>query len=259
MEWLERDGVRLAYERHAPDRPGPAVLLTHGYGASRRMWDLNIPALAAHGPTVAWDMRGHGDSDAPDDPAVYSHELTLEDMHALLDGVDAQKAVLIGMSLGGYLSLGFHLRWPERVAGLVLVDTGPGFRRPEAREGWNAWARDRADRLEADGLDALPGGSEQRRVQHVNGAQGLAHAARGMLVQHDSAVFDSLSQIAVPTLVVVGSEDTQFLAAADVMEASIPGARKVVLSGAGHAANLDAPEEFNAAVGDFLATVSPSA
>lgn len=258
MEWLERDGVRLAYERHAPDRPGTAVLLTHGYGASRRMWDLNIPALAPLGPTVAWDMRGHGDSDAPDDPALYSHELTLEDMHALLDGVGAQTAVLIGMSLGGFLSLGFRLRWPERVTGLVLVDTGPGFRRPEAREGWNTWARDRADRLESAGLAALPGGSEQRHTWHVHGAQGLAHAARGMLVQHDSSVFDALDQISVPTLVVVGAEDTQFLVAADVMVQRIPGARKVVLSGAGHAANMDAPEEFNAAVGEFLATLPPA-
>jgi pimeloyl-ACP methyl ester carboxylesterase len=76
-----------------------------------------------------------------------------------------------------------------------------------------------------------------------------------MLVQQDSAVFESLTQIAVPTLVVVGSEDAQFLAAADVMEERIPGARKVVLPRAGHAANIDAPEEFNSAVGDFLTTV----
>jgi pimeloyl-ACP methyl ester carboxylesterase len=256
MNWLERDGVRLAYELHSQDGPGEPVLLTHGYGASRRMWDLNLPALAAHGrPTVAWDMRGHGESDAPDDPALYTHELTLDDMEALLDAVGAPTAVLIGMSLGGFLSLALNLRRPERVAGLVLVDTGPGFRSPEARERWNAWARDRADKLEADGIDALPAGSEQRRAGHIHGAQGLAHAARGMLVQEDSAVFESLTQIAVPTLVVVGSEDAQFLAAADVMEERIPGARKVVLPRAGHAANIDAPQEFNSTVVDFLATV----
>lgn len=257
MAWLNRDGVRLAYELHGQDGPGLPVLLTHGYGASRRMWDPNIPALAPLGPTLGWDMRGHGESDAPDDPALYSHELTLEDMEALLDAIGAQAAVLVGMSLGGYLSLGFHLRRSERVAALVLVDTGPGFRSREARERWNAWARDRADRLDAAGLDALPGGSEQRHGWHVHGPRGLAHAARGMLVQHDAAVFDALSEITVPTLVVVGSEDAQFLAAADVMEGRIPGARKAVLSGAGHAANMDAPEEFNAAVADFLATLGP--
>jgi pimeloyl-ACP methyl ester carboxylesterase len=255
LDWLDRDGVRLAYEFRAGEEPGQSIVLTHGYGASRRMWDQNLPALTPRGSTVVWDMRGHGDSDAPDDPALYSHELTLGDLEALLDAVGAQTAVLIGMSLGGFLSLGFHLRRAERVAGLVLVDTGPGFRSPEARERWNAWARDRADRLEADGMDALPGGGEQRGAWHVHGPQGLAHAARGMLVQRDATVFESLHRITVPTLVVVGSEDTQFLAAADVMADRIPGARKVVLPGAGHAANLDAPEAFNTAVGQFLTTL----
>lgn len=252
MDWLERDGVKLAYEVHGQDRPGTPLLLTHGYGASRRMWDLNIPALAPLGPTVAWDMRGHGDSGAPDDPSLYSHELTLEDMEALLAAIGADTAVLIGMSLGGYLSLGFRLRRPERVTGLVLVDTGPGFRRPEARESWNAWARDRAARLDAAGLEALPGGPEQLRARHVNGARGLAHAARGMLVQHDARVFEALSDVRVPTLIVVGADDKPFRAAADAMERRIPGARKVVLAGAGHAANMDAADRFNAAVSEFL-------
>lgn len=252
MAWLERDGVRLAYELHGEDRPGRSVLLTHGYGADRRMWDQNIPVLAPLGPTVAWDMRGHGESDAPDDPALYSHELTLGDMEALLDAIGAETAVLVGMSLGGFLSLGLQLRCPERVAGLVLVDTGPGFKSSDARERWNVWARDRADRLETNGLDALPGGTEQSHARHVHGAQGLAHAARGMLAQRDSGVFDALGEIAVPTLVVVGSEDTQFLAAADVMATRLPRARKVVLPGAGHAANMDVPAEFNAAVAAFV-------
>jgi pimeloyl-ACP methyl ester carboxylesterase len=252
MERLDRDGVFLAYEIHDAEGSGLPVLLTHGYGASRRMWDPNRAATSPH-PTITWDMRGHGESDAPDDPSLYSHELTMDDIAALLDVAGAERAVLIGMSLGGFMSLGFRLRSPQRVAALVLVDTGPGFRRPEAREGWNAWARDRADQLERDGLDALPGGREQRGVDHVHGAEGLAHAARGMLAQQDEAVFESLGEVSVPTLVVVGAEDQQFLAAADVMEARIPDARKVVLPGAGHAANVDAPEEFNAAVAEFLA------
>jgi pimeloyl-ACP methyl ester carboxylesterase len=255
MPWLDRDGVRLAYELGGQNGHGIPVLLTHGYGASRRMWEPNMAALSARRPTLAWDMRGHGESDAPQDPSLYSHELALGDMEALLDVLGPGPAVLIGMSLGGFLSLGLHLRAPERVVGLVLVDTGPGFRRPEARERWNDWARGRADTLEARGLAAVPGGREQDPGQHLHGAQGLAHAARGILVQQDAAVFDSLPRIAVPTLVIVGAEDEQFLAAADVMARRIPGARKLVLAGAGHAANLDAPAEFNAAVAEFLTGV----
>lgn len=252
MQWLDRDGVRLAHETFGSGEPGVPVLLTHGYGASRRMWDPNLEAIASGHPTITWDMRGHGESDAPEDPSLYSHEHTMDDLAALLDAADAERAVLIGMSLGGFMSLGFRLRHPERVAALVLVDTGPGFRSPESRERWNAWARQRADELERRGVEALPAGREQRTANHVHGARGLAHAARGMLVQQDAAVFESLADVAVPTLVVVGAQDDQFLAAADVMEARIPDARKVVLEGAGHAANLDAPEEFNAAVAGFL-------
>jgi pimeloyl-ACP methyl ester carboxylesterase len=252
MASLERDGVHLGYEVHGRPGPGTPLLLTHGYGASRHMWDPNVTALTPDRAAITWDMRGHGESDAPEDPSLYSPDHTLADMAALLDAADAPRAVLVGMSLGGFMSLLFRQRFPERVTALVLVDTGPGFRRAAAREHWNAWATQRADELEEDGLDALPAGREQRQARHVHGARGLAHAARGMLVQHDSAVFDSLTEIDVPTLVVVGSEDEQFLAAADLMEARIPGSRRVTLAGAGHAANLDAPEDFNAAVGEFL-------
>ena len=154
---------------------------------------------------------------------------------------------------GGYLSLAFRARFPERVAALVLVDTGPGFRDPSARERWNSWANDLADRLERDGLDALPRGHEQAAEQHVHGAAGLAHAARGMLTQQDSSVFESLGDVAVPdahhrrlrghAVPGRGRGDE---------ERRIAGARRVVVAGAGHAANLDAPVEFNAAVSEFM-------
>ena len=251
MAALERDGVRIDYEVHG-EAEGPVLLLTHGYGASRRMWDSNIPALADDRRVIAWDMRGHGSSDAPADSGQYSHHACLEDMAELLDAAGAPRAVLVGMSLGGYLSLAFRLRFPDRVSGLVLVDTGPGFRDDAAREGWNQHARELAARLEREGLEVL-GSPENRSARHEHGVFGLAQAARGMLVQEDGSVMESLSQIDVPTLIVVGAQDTQFLRAADAMERRIPNTRKLVLDGAGHAANMDAPDEFNRAVGDFLA------
>jgi hypothetical protein len=83
-------------------------------------------------------------------------------------------------------------------------------------------------------------------------ADGLAHAARGMLSQRDAAVIESLPTIAVPTLVLVGADDAPFLAATDHMAAKIPDATKVVLDDAGHAANVHQPAAFNAAVAGFL-------
>jgi pimeloyl-ACP methyl ester carboxylesterase len=255
VEYLDRDGVRIAYEVHNPDGPRTGLLLSHGFSATSRMWQSNVDALAAERMVVTWDQRGHGESDAPADPAAYGHDQCLADMAAILDAVGAERAILVGMSLGGYLSLAFHLAMPERVAGLVLVDTGPGFRNDAARERWNEWARKRADDIERDGTLGGGGSTEVRQARHRD-IRGVAHAARYVLTQADGRVIDSVPSIAVPTLVVVGADDTNFLAAADYLERSIPGARKVVIADAGHAANLDQPVVFNAAVSEFLQGVA---
>ena len=94
--------------------------------------------------------------------------------------------------------------------------------------------------------------SDSPEVGEHDDFAGLAHTARNVMAQRDAHVIDSLATITVPTLVVVGSRDTNFLAAADYMAAKIPGASKVVLEGAGHAANIDAADAFNAATRDFL-------
>ncbi|HTV90388.1 MAG TPA: alpha/beta fold hydrolase [Stellaceae bacterium] len=250
MAEIDRSGVPIYYETHGS---GPAILLSHGYGATCRMWDGQVAAFADRHRMILWDMRGHGQSGDPPDPALYSHELTVGDMAAVLDACDERGPVIVGgLSLGGVMSLAFHRVHPERVRALVLCDTGPGFRNPEARRQWNERALRRARDLEARGIGDAVGGAETRLGKHRS-AQGLAGAARGMLTQEDSRLIDSLPQIAVPTLVLVGSEDRHFLAAADYMAGKIPGATKAVIPGAGHASNLDRPDAFNRAVADFLA------
>jgi pimeloyl-ACP methyl ester carboxylesterase len=216
------------------------------------MWDGQIAALRDRYQFIVWDMRGHGQSDWPRDPAAYSEAATVEDMAAILRACGHQRAVIGGLSLGGYMSLAFHRLHPEMTRALMIFDTGPGFRNAGAREAWNQRARERADALEARGLAALGSSDEVRMSQHRD-ASGLAGAARGMLTQRDDSVIASLETIAVPALVLVGSNDTNFLAATDYMARKIPGARKVVIEGAGHAANLHQPAAFNEAVEAFLA------
>ena len=255
MPELAREGVAIHYESHGPaGTNAPAILLSHGYGATCRMWDGQIAALAGQYRVILWDMRGHGQSGDPTERSLYSQALTVGDMAAVLDACGEERAVIGGLSLGGVMSLAFSIAYPGRVRALMLFDTGPGFRNPEARQQWNARAEARARILEERGLAALGGGAEARLGKHRS-ARGLAGAARGMLAQEGSALIDALPQIAAPTLVLVGSEDTHFLAAADYMTGKIPGARKVVIPGAGHAANLDQPAAFNAAVADFLAAL----
>jgi pimeloyl-ACP methyl ester carboxylesterase len=246
---LNRDGVNIYYEVHGD---GPALLLTHGYSASSKMWAGQVAPLSKHFKLIVWDMRGHGQSDYPEDPAQYSEAHTVADMAALLDAAGAKEAIIGGLSLGGYMSLAFHVTHPARTRALLIFDTGPGFKNDEAREQWNARARATGDRFDAQGLAPLESGSIETRTAGHRNARGLALAARGMLAQRDARVIASLPDIKVPSLVVVGANDTPFLKASDYMAAKIPGAKKSVIPDAGHAANIDQPEAFNAAVLGFL-------
>jgi pimeloyl-ACP methyl ester carboxylesterase len=249
MAFLDRGGIRIHYEVHGE---GPAILLTHGYSATTEMWRPQIAALSRAHRLIVWDVRGHGRSDYPEDQAAYSEEATVADMAAILDAAGAKEAVVGGLSLGGYMSLAFHLAHPERVRALLIVDTGPGYKNDSARETWNANALNTAERLEREGLAALQSASAERALSTHRNAEGLARAARGMLTQRDARVIGSLPEIKVPSLVIVGANDTPFLKASDYMAAKIPGAKLLVIPDAGHAANMDQPEAFNSAVLHFL-------
>ena len=249
MAKLDRNGVKIHYEVHGS---GPTILLSHGYSSTSRMWDGQVAALKDRYQVIVWDFRGHGESDYPTDPALYSEGLTIGDMRALLDKVGADKAIVAGLSLGGYMSLAFHASHPGRVRALMLFDTGPGFKKDEARAKWNETANARAAKFDAEGLKALNQSDEVKLTRHRD-ATGLAGAARGMLAQQNDRVIQSLEGIKVPTLVLVGADDTNFLAATDYMAAKIKGSTKVVIPNAGHAANLHQPALFNQAVEAFLA------
>lgn len=252
MPQLDRNGVAIHYEVHGA---GPAVLLSHGYSATCRMWDGQIAHLKDKYRVIVWDMRGHGQSDYPKDASAYSEAATVGDMAAILDACGEKTAIIGGLSLGGYMSLAFHARHGDRTRALMLFDTGPGFRKDDAREAWNIRARTRGDDLDQRGLAAL-GGSDEVRMSRHRDATGLAGAARGMLAQRDDTVIRSLESIRKPTLVLVGANDTNFLAATDYMAGKIAGAVKVVIPDAGHAANLHQPAAFNAAVATFLGGLS---
>jgi len=249
MPKIDRDGTKIYYEVHGD---GPSLILTHGYSSTSAMWKGQVEALSKHHRLILWDMRGHGQSDYPENPSAYSEALTVGDIAALLDEVGAKKAIVGGLSLGGYMSLAFYRAHPERVSALLIIDTGPGFKKDDAREVWNKRALDTAARFEREGLEVLKSASRERSSVSHRDATGLARAARGMLTQRDARVIEVLPEIKVPSLVVVGADDTPFLAASDYMAAKIPGAQKVVIPAAGHAVNIDQPQAFIEAVLPFL-------
>jgi pimeloyl-ACP methyl ester carboxylesterase len=242
MAKVKVNGIEIDYQVSGRGRP---VILSHGYGATRRMWDGQHAALGDRYRLITWDMRGHGQ--------------TVADTRALLQALGVSRAVVGGLSLGGYMSLAFYLTHPEMVEALVICDSGPGYRNAEARAAWNERAHQRAANLEARGLDAFAGRSREVReaLAHHRSAQGLAHAARGMLAQADSRVIDGLASIRVPTLIVVGDRDEPFLAPCQYMAKKIPGARLEMIAGAGHSSNLDEPAAFDRILLDFLDSLPP--
>ena len=262
---LERPGARLAYEVTGE---GPAVVLVHGFGLDRRMWDPQAEHLAARHRVVRYDCRGFGAS-GPADPAVpYTHA---GDLLALLDHLAIGEAVLAGLSFGGRVVLQAALAAPDRVRGLVLLDAvldGVPWD-PESAAGLDEVAR----RVRAGGL---PAGRAAWLAHPLFAAArqrpGLASRLAAMVADYPGQHWlgqdphqrtgpepiDALEQVTVPTLVAVGDQDVPgFREMSAVLARRIPGAQYRVISGAGHMTNLEQPAAVNDLLARFLAELPP--
>lgn len=263
------DGVVLYAEAHGTGLP---VLFSCPLNTTCENWRLQVDPLVAQGfRVVLWDFRGHGRSEVPDDPAAYSMEQVVDDLGRVLDwaapAAPATPAVLGGLSFGGLASLHFALRAPARVRGLLLIDSGPGFKNPEAQERWEAGVEKTASFLERKGMQAfvesraaattfggrpeLPAAQVARQAIAAQQPVGLAHFARRVAALAPP-VIDELASIRIPALVIVGEHDAAYQRAAQVMQARLPLAESVSIPGAGHIVNIEAAEAFNAAVLRFL-------
>jgi pimeloyl-ACP methyl ester carboxylesterase len=260
------DGVGLHAERHGE---GPPLLLSPGYCQTHENFRPQARSFARAGYSVAlWDYRGHGRSDAPLDPARYSMAQVVSDLGRVLEwAAPGRRAILGGLSFGGLASLHFALAHPGRVRALLLFASGPGFKNPDAQARWEAQVGRIADRLEANGFEGYVDGRAAPTAIGLRPELPAAQAAgRAILAQDPRAValfgrrvagpvptvIDSLATLRVPTLVLVGERDADYLRAAEVMAARIPGAKHVTLPRAGHVANLEETEAFDRAVLDFL-------
>jgi pimeloyl-ACP methyl ester carboxylesterase len=251
MPLVELNGIHINYEEHG-SHYGTPILLTHAYAATLQMWGPQFEAWREY-RVIGWDMRGHGGTDSPPSQDDYTEKLTIADMAALLRHLGIKEVVVGGLSLGGYISLEFQLAHPEMVRALILCNTGPGYRKDEARAGWNDFSIGYAKRFEDRGLDGIGRGIEiDATRQYQRSAQGLAFAGRGILTQRDAKVMEHLEEIAVPTLLIWGADDQRYQGGIEYMAAKIPNARRAVIEHAGHAANLFQPDVFNTTVLDFL-------
>lgn len=222
------DGVAIATETRGPDGPdGPPIIATTGWANDRSVWTPMVDDLSVDHTVTTWDLRGHGASAAPP-PDEYTRAHALGDLAAVLD-LTGRPAVLMGHSLGGFLSLAHAVDHPEDVAGLVLVATGPGFRKVEAREQWNESVR-----AAAAGMDLPPG------VEEIS-------------MHHDAHVIDHLAEVQVPVLVLLGERDTRFAASAALFQRDLDVHESVVVADMGHMVHVKAPAECAAAVRRFIA------
>ena len=246
---------------------GDVLLFLHGFPFDRRLWDREIATLPAGWRAIAPDLRGFGASrDNGSAPLTMARHA--RDMIALLDHLQIARALVCGLSMGGYVAFELLRAAPDRVRGLVLCDTRAEADAEPARVG----RRETAERVRREGVEAvvdtlLPKllaestmqerpevGERLAAIMASQSADAVARASLGMAERQDARTL--LADIAVPTLVVAGAQDA--LIPPDVqraLAAAIPGARLALLPDAGHVANLDNPAAFGAAVHGFLATV----
>ena len=218
------DGVEIAVEHRGH---GTRIVCTTGWANERTVWSTLADDLATDHTVTTWDLRGHGQSDTPP-PGDYSRQQALADLAAVLDEV-GRPAVLVGHSLGGYLSLAHTLDHPDDVAGLVLIATGPGFRKAEAREEWNASVMAAAAKM-----DLAPG------VEEIS-------------LHVDSHVIDHLTEITCPVLVLLGERDRRFAASAGLFKRDLDVRATLVVPDQGHMVHVKAAAECAAAIREFTA------
>lgn len=247
-----------------------AVVLVHGFTLDRHVWDDVVPALAADSRVLRPDLRGFGDSAPPIEGVPYTHAA---DLAALLDERGIDDVVIVGLSMGGWVATEFTLTYPQRVCALVLVDAL--LRNHPFPFGWNKnisavyrcgreHGRDAAMAL---WLDDDIFAFERSRPALAPRLPELVANYGGFHLLHDDPhlpmnppAVDRLSEIAVPTLVIVGEHDLpDFHAMATTLSTRIPHAVLHVLPGAGHLAHLAAPDEFVRLLRECVRDIEPRA
>jgi pimeloyl-ACP methyl ester carboxylesterase len=255
------NGQRLYYEDTGGS--GPPVIFSHGLFMDHEMFAPQVDALKGQYRVVTWDERGHGGT-ASDVLPDFSYYDSANDLAALLAHLGIERAVLAGMSQGGFLSLRCALTHPEVVRALVLIDTQAGLENPEAMAGYlvltNEWAESGLKSSTADIVESiiLGDGWSGAAVWREKWAQFAGVNVKGCMqtLSTRDDITARLSEIKAPAVVIHGDKDAAIeLSLAEKLTAGLANARLVVVPGAGHAANLTHPQTVNPAIERFLGSL----
>ena len=267
------NGVEIYYEEHGEGAP---ILFCHEFAGDYRSWAPQVRFLARRYRTIAYSARGYHPSTVPNDAAAYSEEQHVEDAYGLIKFLGIDKAHVVGLSMGGNLTLKLGLAHPEVCLSLVVAGAGFGSTNPEE---FRANSRETADLLERVGMDQF-GDTYGRGPSRLRFEQKDPHGFTEMLHQlkeHSTIgsamtmrnvqgkrktvyeVADQLPGLEVPTLIIAGDEDELALEPALLMKRKIPNSGLLIVPKTGHTVNLEEPALFNQAVLDFVSAVDQGA
>lgn len=265
------DGIRLYYEEAGQGTP---VIFVHEFGGDLRSWEPQIRYFSRRYRCVRFAARGYHPSDIPETLDSYSQRLAVEDIKTILEAINAPKAHIIGLSMGGFAALHFGLTYPELALSLVVAGSGYGAEK-EYEDYFRKVSLEVAKQFEEQGSEAFskvyalapsriifqekdPLGWQEFATQlSEHSAIGSALTMRGVQAQRPS-IYDlepSLRQLSVPVLIMSGDEDDHCLQPAIFMKQTIPASGLAILPKSGHTLNLEEPALFNAHVSEFLALV----
>jgi pimeloyl-ACP methyl ester carboxylesterase len=262
------DGVKLYYEEAGQGFP---VIFVHEFAGDLRSYEQQMRYFARRYRCVAYNARGYPPSDVPAEVERYSQARARDDVRAMLDGLGIEKAHIVGISMGGFATLHFGMRYGERARSLVIGGCGYGAPK-ERRTQFQEEAEHAAQMFErigmAEGAKRYALGSTRVQLQNKDprgwrefadqmaehSALGSANTLRGVQKQRPSLfdLVDEMKKISSPVLIMTGDEDDPCIEASVLMKRSIAAAGLAILPRTGHALNLEEPGMFNTMVDEFF-------
>ena len=269
------DGVRLFYQETGGGIP---IVFVHEFAGDHRSYEPQVRALSRRYRCITYNARGYPPSDVPQDGERYSQDRARDDIRAVLDALQIERAHIVGLSMGGFATLHFGFTYPERARSLVVAGCGYGAA-PDERQKFTEEVEASAAQFEALGMAKAsePYALGPSRVQYQNkdprgwqefvdqlaehSAEGAARTMRGVQKRRPSLfdLVDRMKSITAPTLIMTGDEDWHCLEPALLMKRTIPTSALAVLPNAGHAINLEEPGAFNQHLADFFHAVDVGA
>lgn len=260
--------LTICYNDEGPDQ-SPVIIFIHGFPFNRSMWHLQTEALKENYRVIAYDIRGFGNSDAGDED--FSIELFVYDLLNLMDALKIGKAMLCGLSMGGYIALNAIVRFPERFSALILCDTHCIADSPEAKE----TRLKNIENIREKGIEKYAGETLKKLFAEESfktNTEGIAAVEEMILKTNIQSLYltlhglserketcSSLPEINVPVLILVGKEDIITPPdAARFMHGKIKHSVLHIIDRAGHVSNIENPGEFNDQLISFVSSIESS-